>query len=216
MTRSVLALILLLGFCAPAFAADKPANSIFLVARGGLTDPNFRNAVVLVTHEQSEPTGVIINVPTNMPLGEVYPDIERLSTAPDKLFFGGPVHPNVLTFIVRAATPPEGAIEVLEGVYLSSSREVLRKWLSERGTDNLRVYSGYAAWDTEQLAAEISRGDWRWTQADGKAIFEMKPQVIWWELNRRAPRGIPGSEPDLSSVAARTGNGRDTPQRLRD
>jgi putative transcriptional regulator len=206
MIRFLCALFLLVGFSAPARADADPMGAIFLVARGGLGDPNFRNSVVLLTHEVSEPTGVIINVPTDTPLSSVFPDIEIVDRGADKVFFGGPVRPSLLTFVFRAPTRPDNAIEILDGVYLSSSRALLRKLLQSGEHTDLRVYSGYASWGTEQLEEEIGRGDWHWERADAKAIFEKRPQVIWWELNRHAPRGMSQGEAAFAFAAARAGS----------
>src|SRR5688572_7408256 len=118
---------LAIGFVAPAFAQE-PAKSIFLVARKDLPDPNFRDAVVLVLQRgQSGPVGVIINKPTNVVLSRVLTDIDALRASQEPIFFGGPVSRSQLNFVFRASSPPEDAIEVLDGIYMSSSRELLRE-----------------------------------------------------------------------------------------
>ena len=49
---------------APVPAAEVQANAIFLVAKRDLSDPNFRESVVLVTHpREGAPFGVIVNRP---------------------------------------------------------------------------------------------------------------------------------------------------------
>jgi len=54
-----------------------------------MPDPNFRETVVLVTHEEgAEATGVIINRPTNRSLAEMLPS-ERFNLQ-GAIFFGGP------------------------------------------------------------------------------------------------------------------------------
>jgi len=93
--------VLLFGFALPTFGDDaQPMKSILLVARKNLPDPYFREAVVLVTRSAGlAPVGVIVNRPTDVPLSRVFPDIERLRSRDEKLFFGGPVMPEQLLVV---------------------------------------------------------------------------------------------------------------------
>jgi putative transcriptional regulator len=181
--------VLLLGFALPAFGDDaQPMKSILLVARKNLPDPFFRDSVVLVTQSDGRaPTGVIVNRPTDVPLSRVFPDIERLRSRDEKLFFGGPVMPEQLVVLFRSAVPSTAAIEVLDGIYMSSSRELFRELLG-RGNpvEGLRIFAGYAGWAPGQLESEVARGDWHLATADARTVFEMKPERLWQELERRA------------------------------
>jgi putative transcriptional regulator len=182
-------LVLLLGFALPTFADDaQPMKSILLVARKNLPDPYFRDSVVLVTRSAGlAPVGVIVNRPTDVPLSRVFPDIERLRSRDDKLFFGGPVMPDELLVVFRAAVPPTEAIEVLEGVYMSSSGELLRELLGrENPVEGLRVFAGHAGWAPGQLESEVTRRDWHLVTADARMVLEMEPENLWRELERRA------------------------------
>jgi putative transcriptional regulator len=180
MIRILCALIVTIGLALPRQASpEPPAKSIFLVARAGLTDPNFRDSVVLVTHKAIEPTGVIINLPTDITLASLFPEAEQSAHAQDKLFFGGPVRPWAFTVLFRTAKPPRNAIEVIDGVYMSSDRDLLGKLLRDDAATELRVYSGFASWSTEQLEDEIGRGDWRMERSDAKMVFEKTPNAVW-------------------------------------
>ena len=189
MLKSLYCLLLLLGFVLPTFGDDaQPTKSILLVARKNLPDPFFRDSVVLITKQGGPaPVGVIVNKPTEITLASALPDIERLRSREEKLFFGGPVRRQELVVLFRATVPPKDAIEVLEGVYMSSSGELLRELLGRenRGND-LRVFAGYAAWSPGQLESEIARGDWYLARADATTVFEKKPETLWQELERRA------------------------------
>ena len=181
--------MLLVGFALPTFGEDaQPMKSILLVARKNLPDPNFRDSVVLVTRSAAlAPVGVIVNRPTDVPLSRVFPDIERLRSRDDKLFFGGPVMPDQLLVVFRAAVPPTEAIEVLEGVYMSSSGELLRELLgSDNPVEGLRVFAGHAGWAPGQLESEVTRRDWHLVTADARMVLEMEPESLWKELERRA------------------------------
>ena len=190
MVRSI-CLVLLFGLALPTFGDDaQPLKSILLVARKNLPDPFFRDSVVLVTRSGGPapaPVGVIVNRPTDVPLSRVFPDIERLRSRDETLFFGGPVMPEQLLVVFRAAVPPAEAIEVLDGVYMSLSRELLRELLGrENPVEGLRVFAGHAGWAPGQLESEVARGDWHLVAADARKVLEMEPEKLWKELERRA------------------------------
>ncbi len=200
-----LSLCLLFGLALPSLGEDAQApKSILLVARKNLPDPFFNNSVVLVTnYGRGAPAGVIINRPTEVPLATVFSDIDRLRSRPEKLFFGGPVRRDELIVVFRAAAAPTNAIELLDGVYMSSSPEVSRKLLGrENPVDGLRVFAGHAGWAPGQLEAEVERGDWYLAPADARAIFEKKPEALWPELERKAS-AIMAWGPELSTQDSR-------------
>jgi putative transcriptional regulator len=187
--RRLCCLLLVLGLVGPVLGDDaEPSKSILLVARKDLPDPFFRTSVVLITNYGGEaPMGVIINRPTGITLASVFPDIERLRSRDDKLFFGGPVRPDGLLVVFRAATQPARAIKLLDGVYMSSSRELMQDLLGrDPPVEGLRVFAGHAGWAPGQLEAEVARNDWHLSAADAKSIFERKPETLWPELERKA------------------------------
>ncbi|MGQ0573967.1 MAG: YqgE/AlgH family protein, partial [Pseudonocardia sp.] len=65
---------------------------MLLVAAPGLLDPNFRRTVVYVIEHRPRGTlGVVLNRPGEVPLRDVLPTWEPLSTRPRAVFVGGPV-----------------------------------------------------------------------------------------------------------------------------
>jgi putative transcriptional regulator len=186
--RAVLAFLLALAIACPASAADeaKGPSAILVVARAELPDPNFRDAVVLVMNNIAPvPAGLIVNRPTRIPVSHLFPELERLAQVDAKVYFGGPVDIESVSFLFRADAPPEHATQVLEGVYLSTNAELLRKLLGrDKPMEGLRIFAGYAGWGPGQLQAEIERGDWKLAPADARAIFEAKPEHPWPEPSR--------------------------------
>src|SRR3990172_12089254 len=67
-------------------------QGIFLVADPGLTDPNFSETVVLITHHGPRgTTGVVINRPTTTLLSRALPDLPALADRPETLFMRGQI-----------------------------------------------------------------------------------------------------------------------------
>ena len=184
--------LLFVAFAMPCTAFADEAGSvtaILLVARAELPDSNFKDSVVLVMNNIAPgPAGVIINRPTRIPVSTLFPDIESLAMLDDKLYFGGPVQVDSVSFLFRADTPPEDAVKVVDDVYLSTNGDLLRKLLSrEKPMAGLRILVGYSGWGRGQLEAEIARGDWTLQPADAHAIFEGKTGHSWPEP---APKNV--------------------------
>jgi len=186
--RSVLFFLALSFVPQSSTAADaERARSIFLIASRDLNDPNFHETVVLVTQAASTPMGVIINRASRLPLSKLFPEAERLDDKSDRVFVGGPVARQALLFLFRAGSPPEGAVEVMEGVYLSGSANLLRELLKrDKPTQGLRVFAGHSGWAPGQLEAEIVLGGWHLAPADADTLFDKPPESIWSELIKRA------------------------------
>ena len=184
MTRALCAFLLLFAMSWPASADNaKPLTTILLVARAELSDPNFKDSVVLVMNNIGPaPVGVIINRPTRIAVSRLFPDLERVAQLDDKVYFGGPVEIATVSFLVRADTAPEHATEVLDRVYFSTNRELLRKLLGrDKPMEGLRIFIGYSGWARGQLEAEVARGDWTLAPADAAAIFDRKSERSWPE-----------------------------------
>ena len=128
------------------------------------------------------PAGVIINRPTRIAVSRLFPDLKRLAQLNNKLYFGGPVEITSVWFLFRADRPPEHAIQVLDDVYVSTNRELLRKLLDrDKPMEGLRIFIGHSGWAPDQLEAEIARGDWTLAPADTDAIFDGKSEHPWPE-----------------------------------
>lgn len=183
--------VLLLALACPAQAVaqePQPFKAVFIVARPDLPDSNFEKSVVLMVPQRAAgPIGVIINKSTGVPLSKVFPEITRLADSDQVLFFGGPVERSSVSMIFRSSAAPPGAIRILDGVYMSSDGGLMRKMLADgKASDDIRVFAGYAGWAPGQLESEVSRGDWRWADADAQTIFEKNFGTVWQDVGRRA------------------------------
>jgi putative transcriptional regulator len=177
-------LLVLFALSGPLSADEaKPLTTVLLIARAELPDSNFKDSVVLVMNNIAPaPIGVIVNRPTRIGVSRLFPDLDRLAQVDDKLYFGGPVEIESVSFVFRADTPPENATRVLDGVYISTNRELLRKLLDrDKPMEGLRIFVGHSGWAPGQLEAEIARGDWTLEPAETDAIFDPKSKHPWPE-----------------------------------
>jgi hypothetical protein len=90
----------IIGVCGVAGApagiagADEPLHirkGLFLVAAPDLTDPNFSETVILITHHGPQgTTGVVINRPTTTLLSRALPDLPALADRPRRYLWAVP------------------------------------------------------------------------------------------------------------------------------
>ena len=163
------------------------AQGKFLVADRRLMDPNFRETVVLlIRYGPDGAMGLVVNRPVQVKLSSVFPEVKELDESKETLYLGGPVEPGGILLLVRSAQPPEDSMPVFGDVYLSSSREVLKRLIKKPEKDNrFRLYAGYSGWAAKQLEFECDRGDWHVLEADVELLFDRNPSEIWPELIQR-------------------------------
>ncbi len=168
----------------PSQQALVPEKGIFLVATAGMQDPRFRRSVVLLLeHGENGTLGLIVNKVTEISLPQVLPDLKESGQESNLLFFGGPVGLDGILFLTRNAEPPERAEHVMEDVYYSGDRNLLKEFLKQnKGAGELRVFLGNSGWSPGQLAAEIAEGAWRLVRGDSDTLFEKDLDDIWPDL----------------------------------
>ena len=168
--------------------ADKP-NSLFLIAKPTLIDPNFARTVVLVTQvEDASTVGVIINRPSTLRLSQFLSDEFPTQNYRDAIYFGGPVMRQAIVALFRSETAPAAAaFHVLKGVYLTMHADNLQRLLAEPKAE-YRLYAGFSGWAPRQLQSEFMRDSWYILPADDKTVFRANTEGMWEELIERAMR----------------------------
>ena len=164
-----------------------------LVATPLLGDPNFRRTVVLVVeHEPEQGTlGVVLNRPTEVPVGQVLEPWTELATDPPVVFTGGPVSPNsALALALVPGTDEPVGWHPLDGGAPAMTRLGLVDLDAPPGllapaVTSLRVYAGYAGWSPGQLEAEIEEGAWYVVSAEPADAFCAEPGRLWSAVLRR-------------------------------
>jgi putative transcriptional regulator len=164
-----------------------------LVAAPGLRDPNFcRTVVLIIEHQASGSLGVVLNRPSNVAVRDVLPLWGLHATGPQALYVGGPVQRRAALCVAALpagvdAERTEGMIKVrgsLVLVDLDADPDLMTPRL--RG---LRVFAGYASWGADQLAGEISRGDWLVVPALPDDVLAPPDTDLWGRILRR--QGMP-------------------------
>lgn len=188
---SLLIVGILMGLLGPsAHGAQNDKDKVqFLVARGQIHDPIFQHSVVLMLPSIKSPlvVGLIVNKPTRMTLGNLFPKSPEFSNRTDHAYFGGPVNVAVASLVFRSSAVPEHAFHVYGDVYLTfDSTLISTVFQNSKSASNLRLFLGRAQWAPVQLRGEMQEGAWYKVQGDGNLVFSADPQSLWRTLHDRA------------------------------
>jgi putative transcriptional regulator len=164
-----------------------------LAATPHLGDPNFRRTVVLIVEDDDEEgtLGVVLNRPTEIPLGQVLEAWTELATGPQVVFRGGPIAPNsaLALAIAHGSDEPVGW-RSLDGSPLMSRIGLVDLGappeLLAGGITSMRVFAGYAGWGAGQLRDEIEEGAWDVLAGEPADAFAAEPERLWQQVLRRA------------------------------
>jgi putative transcriptional regulator len=173
--------------------ASAPAAGMLLIARRDLPDPNFHEAVVLLTaHGSGGSAGLIVNRRTRIRLADAMPELAHVEKVEHWLFFGGPVARAQLLMLMRREEPGARIERVTDDIFFSADREVLESLLArKKSAKELRLYLGHAGWAPGQLGRELARGDWHLTKASAELVFGEDEATLWERLIRRLdPPGL--------------------------
>jgi putative transcriptional regulator len=150
-----------------------------LVATPSLHDPNFHRTVVLMLeHQPFGALGVVLNRPSETPIGDMLPAWDQRSSTPRLVFVGGPSEPGGLIAVGRQfADEVEGWREVAPGISLVDLGMSADVMPDDAGV--VRVFSGYAGWTADQLEMEIEEGAWWVLDADPSDVLTDDPDGLW-------------------------------------
>jgi|1186.fasta_scaffold160556_2 putative transcriptional regulator len=166
---------------------DTVLEGRLLVATPVLEDPRFRRTVVLLLdHGDEGALGVVLNRPSDVPVDDVLGPWGGVVVGSPVLWYGGPVSTDSALALAapRHGAAPEGFRPVgtsgLGLVDLDEDPETVRASVSA-----VRVYAGYAGWESGQLEDEVAEGAWYVVDALPGDPFTDVPDVLWRLVLRR-------------------------------
>ncbi|MEY4084178.1 MAG: hypothetical protein RL483_1547 [Pseudomonadota bacterium] len=156
-----------------------------LVAMPSLTDPTFGGSVVFVAeHNPQGAMGLVLNRPADMSLASLFARIdlplegEALQDMP--VMIGGPVQTD-RGFVLHEPIGQWSSTLVvsgsLQGIGLTSSRDILEATAKGRGPERMLVALGYSGWGEGQLDAELASNAWLTVPLhDADVLFSVAPE----------------------------------------
>ena len=178
-------------------AAPQRASLVgqLLIAAPTMRDPRFhQTVVVLVRHDHTGAMGIVVNRPLQeRPLAALLEALGEQTAGVAghvRIFYGGPVQPE-LGFVIHSAEYRRAETMEIDGqVAMTSSREIVRDIANNRGPKRSLVAFGYAGWGPGQLEGELGRRFWFTTPADAKLIFEEERDRVWDEAMTRRTQDL--------------------------
>ena len=152
-----------------------------------LLDPNFHQSVILLCeHGVDGACGLVLNRQTELSAAEVV----RLTPPVDgnsglEVWVGGPVEPERGWILMGSKPNDVDALQVCDGVYLSTSVELLRRYLEQPPPPRTRLLTGYAGWGAGQLDSELASSAWLTAEVDLDIVFDTGSGDMWETTIRR-------------------------------
>jgi len=180
--------ILLFAVIASAVTAAEAVDlskSMILVARPELADQLYGSTILVVTPMGGEQhAGFIVNRPTDMTLGQVFPQDGPSQKVVDPVYLGGPLSPQVVFALVERKQSPGGqSVELMPGLYAAVDEEVVDRIIQTESQD-ARFVAGLVIWKRGELSAEIERGAWYVLPPDAHLALQKPSDGLWEELVR--------------------------------
>ena len=165
------------------------ANQL-LIALPTLADPNFaRTVAVICQHDDDGAMGVIVNRASEYTLGEVLRQMNLASQDPrlddQVVLAGGPVHPERGFVLHDSARAWESTLEVADGLFLTTSRDILEAMAAGEGPAHAVVALGCAGWGAGQLEYELGENSWLTAPADAELLFALPLEQRWQAAGQR-------------------------------
>lgn len=153
-----------------------------LVAAPSLIDPNFSRTVVLIAeHGADGALGVVLNRPSETPIGDVVPDLTGLMDPSEPVFSGGPVQPGGVMVLAEFDDPSQAALPLAGDLGFVA----LEADLAATPTRRARAFAGHAGWGPGQLESELDEEAWFVAAFDPADAFCEEPEALWSEVLTR-------------------------------
>jgi putative transcriptional regulator len=177
-----------IAWAAPARPAEL-SESIILVAKRQLQDKLYGSTILIARPiGAGRHVGFIINKPTQMTLGKLFPTHEPSRKVADPVFLGGPVSPEVIFALVQGKESPGGrSIRILDDLYLAIDSEVVDSVIEKRSAQ-ARFFAGMVLWRPGELDDEVKRGLWYVHDARAELVLRKPTESMWEDLVGRSER----------------------------
>lgn len=147
---------------------------------GGKLQGSFfhRSVVLICRHDGDGAFGLILNRSSGTKASDAV-----VAKMPDwlqsqSLFIGGPVQPQVLSYLHSDSFVANA--NVMVDLNLGHSlEELVDLSQSYSPTRRLKLFAGYAGWDAGQLDREMARNDWLVHPASLDLVFNEEPDQLW-------------------------------------
>ena len=171
-----------------AWSADL-SQSVLLVAKRNLRDRMYGSSILLARPIGEERhVGFIVNKPTTMTLGKLFPKHIPSQKVVDPVYLGGPTGPEVIFAMVKGNQSPGGrSVQLTPGLFLAFDSAIVDR-IIETQPQQARFFAGMVMWQPRELAEEVKRGLWYVLEPQPEMFMGKSTDHLWEELVNRAER----------------------------
>jgi putative transcriptional regulator len=163
-------------------------DTMILVAKRQLHDQLYGSTILIVKPlGEDRHVGFIINKPTQMTLGKLFPNHGPSQKVVDPVYLGGPFNSQVIFALVNRPDSPGGrSVRLAPDLYLAVDSQVVDR-IIESEPQHARFFAGMVLWKPGELADEMKRGLWYTLDARAEVVLK-KADGLWEDLVGRSER----------------------------
>ena len=186
---------------------DDNKNSLtdqYLLATPSIQDPLCASSVVyMCEHSEEGSMGVVVNHLSDQTLKNIFKQLDIDCDNPiildTPVFIGGPVKLQQGFVLHTEPAAWDKTIGIGEGIYLTSSRDILEAIADERGPARFLVLLGFSGWSAGQLEQELQENSWLTARSNLEITFNQ-------EIDKKWQMAFDTLGFDLDSLSPTTGN----------
>ena len=151
-----------------------------LIAMPSLIDPHFGGSVVFVAdHSPKGAMGIVLNRPSDMSVGTLFNRIDLQTDnhplGEQMVLVGCPVQTDRGFVLHEPVGHWSSTLMVIQGLGLTSSRDILEASAKGKGPRRFLVALGYSGWSPGQLDSELGANAWLTVPVHDTALFFETP-----------------------------------------
>ena len=180
---------MILALSASLAAAADLTQTVLLVAKRELRDRLYGSSILIAKPiGDSRHVGFIMNKPTNLTLGKLFPKHAPSQKVVDPVYLGGPNGPEVIFAMVKNRDNPGGrSIQLAPGLFLAFDSSVVDR-IIETQSQQARFFAGMVLWAPSELDEEVRRGLWYVLDPQPDLFLRKTTDSLWEELVGRCER----------------------------
>jgi putative transcriptional regulator len=172
----------------PLTRSEGVDETTILVAKRQLRDQLYGNTILIVKPlGEDRHVGFIINKPTQMTLGKLFPGHGPSQKVVDPVYLGGPFNSQVIFALVQRPDSPGGrSVRIAQDLYLAVDSQIVDR-IIETEPQHARFFAGMVLWKPGELSDEMKKGLWYTLDARSELVLK-KANGLWEELIDRSER----------------------------
>jgi putative transcriptional regulator len=179
--------LLMLAAAAAAVQAADLSKPLILVAVPELHDPVYGATVIVVAPVGGDQhIGFIVNRPSDVTLGKIFPGDGPSQKVHEPVYLGGPYEPQLVFALVERAKNPGGkSLELMPGLYAAADAATVDT-IIKGDAAKARFVAGLVAWKPGELEQELERKVWYVLEPDARLVLRKPANGLWEDLVRRS------------------------------